>query len=135
MDTAVEEPVIQTDELGEKYIALRDKKKAMDDAHKAKLSKLTDLMDRIEAVLLEEFQRTGAESVRTKAGTAFKSKRTSATVADWDAVLNFIVENNLWAMLEHRVAKTVVEEYKTEHGDLPPGVNWREELTINIRRS
>jgi hypothetical protein len=38
-------------------------------------------------------------------------------------------------MLERRVSKAAVEQYKDEHGNLPPGINWREEITINVRRS
>jgi hypothetical protein len=56
-------------------------------------------------------------------------------VADWDATLDFIKANEHWQMLEHRVSKQAVEEYKSEHGDLPPGVDWREEVTVNVRRA
>ena len=31
--------------------------------------------------------------------------------------------------------KQAVEQYKEEHGDLPPGINWREEVVVNVRRS
>jgi hypothetical protein len=38
-------------------------------------------------------------------------------------------------MLERRVNKTAVEEFKAEHGEIPPGVNTRQEIVINVRRS
>jgi hypothetical protein len=56
-------------------------------------------------------------------------------VADWDYVLDYIQKNELWNMLEKRVSKQAVEQYVEEHGNLPPGINWREELVVNIRRS
>lgn len=123
------------EELVGKYVELRDKKKAIDDEAKSKTERITAVMDKIESILLLSFQTSGTESVRTAAGTAYKQTRTSAGVADWPAVLEFIKENQLWDMLERRVAKAVVEQYKEEHGELPPGVNYRSEVVVNVRRS
>lgn len=123
------------EELVEKYIRLRDAKAQLKAEYAQKAAKLDDILDRIESVLLQQFSEFGMESVRTKAGTAYKSTRVSATVADWDSVLAFIKKNDLWQMLEHRVSKQAVEQFKEVNGDLPPGVNWREEVVVNIRRS
>ena len=123
------------EELIEKYIAIRDKKAEIVAAHKAKIAKIDEALGKVEAVLLVQLEENGMESARCKSGTVYKSNRTSATVADWDYVLNFIQTNDLWNMLERRVSKQAVEQYKEEHGDLPPGINWREELVVNVRRS
>lgn len=123
------------EDLVTKYIELRDAKSKIEGEMKAKVAKIVEIMDKIEAAILAEFQDSGVESVRTKDGTAYKQTRTSATVADWDATLSYIQANNLWHMLERRVSKTAVEQFKDAHGELPPGLNWREEVVINIRRS
>jgi hypothetical protein len=123
------------DDLVTKYIELRDTKAKIEAEMKAKVAKIVGIMDKIEAAILAEFQESGVESIRTKDGTAYKQTRTSATVADWDAALNYIQANNLWHMLERRVSKQAVEQFKEAHGELPPGLNWREEVVINIRRS
>lgn len=123
------------EELVEKYIELRDKKSELSAAYKAKTAKLDTVLTKIEGILLQQFDELKMESVRTKAGTAYKSTRVSATVADWDHTLDFIKQHELWNMLEHRVSKQAVEQFKEEHGDLPPGVNWREEIVVNVRRS
>lgn len=123
------------EELVAKYIELRDTKAKIESETKAKVAKIVDVMDKIEAVILAEFQASGVESVRTANGTAYKQTRSSATVADWDAALGYIQANNLWHMLERRVSKQAVEQFKEAHGELPPGLNWREEVVINIRRS
>jgi hypothetical protein len=123
------------EELVEKYIELRDTKSKIASDYKAKVAVIDTVLDKIEAELLSQFSDLGMESVRTKSGTAFKSTRTSATVADWDYALDFIQRKELWNMLERRVSKQAVEQYKEEHGDLPPGINWREEITINVRRA
>lgn len=128
MDASIESVV-------EKYIKLRDLKSEIANEAKAKIAKLEDHMSKMEAALLAAFEEAGMESVRTKAGTAYRSTRASATVADWDAVLGFVRENEMWTMLERRVSKDAVVQYRQEHNDLPPGVNWREEITVNIRRA
>jgi hypothetical protein len=119
----------------QKYILLRDRKEAIRNSVKEKIAMIDAALDAAEAAILSEFQKTGAEAVKTPYGTAYRTTRTSATVQDWDAVLGFIRENEAWHMLDKRVNKTGVEEYRQEHNDLPPGVNWREEAIINVRRS
>jgi len=123
------------DDLVHKYIVLRDKRDSIKNSVKEKVAAIDETLKLVENAMLAEFQRTGAESVRTPAGTAYKTVRTSATVGDWDAVLAFIQKNDAWYMLDKRVNKTGVEQYRQEHNDLPPGVSWVEDLTINVRRS
>jgi hypothetical protein len=119
----------------EKYIELRDKKSELSAAYKKKVAGLDAALDQLEAILLEKLNEIGMDSAKGSTGTVYKSRRTSATVADWDYVLDHIQKNELWNMLEKRVSKQAVEQYVEEHGDLPPGINWREELVVNIRRS
>lgn len=119
----------------ERYIALRDAKavlKAEYDAAKARYDKG---MNKIEMWLLKTMSESGQLSVRTAAGTAYKTTHVSTTVADWNLTLNFIKANDLWSMLEKRVNKTSVEEYRAANDDLPPGVNWREQVTVNVLRT
>lgn len=123
------------DEIIEKYIKLRDGKAQLVQKHKEKMQGIDSVLTRIEAALLEEFREMGVQSVKTDAGTAYVQLRTSAGVADWDAVLAYIKENDAWDMLERRVNKSAVESFREEKNDLPPGVNWREEQVVNVRRS
>lgn len=123
------------EELVAKYLKLREVKTRLSNDYKAKVAKVDDVMDKIEGAILAQFNELGVESARTSAGTAYRQVRTSTTVADWDAVLHFIQENELYNMLERRVNKTAVEEYVAENGALPPGVNLRQEVVINVRTS
>jgi putative component of toxin-antitoxin plasmid stabilization module len=122
-------------DLVEKYIKLRDAKDKLRQKHKAEVAQIDNLLERIEASLLADFKKEGIESVRTECGTAYRTTRTSAGVADWDAVLSYIQANGLWSMLERRVSKEAVAQFREEHDELPPGVNWREEVVVNVRRS
>lgn len=122
------------DAIVSKYIQLRDKKEQLKAEYDLKVAKINEVMDKAEAVLIKHFNETGLESVRTDAGTAYKSKKTSAPVADWDAFLAHVISNEDYQLLEHRASKKAVEEFRNANDDLPPGVNWREEVSISIRR-
>jgi hypothetical protein len=126
---------MKLNELAEKYIVLRDRKAQLKSEYDGKVAELDSVMDKIEAVLLRTFDEAGIESVKTSAGTAYRSLRTQASVADWDAFFNFVKENGAWEMLERRCSKSAVEQYRSTNDDLPPGLNWREERVVNIRRS
>jgi len=119
----------------ERYIALRDKKSEHKKAYEAKVEAIDAALEKLEAFIMTRLDEQGVDSVKTSVGTAYKSTRTSATVADWPMVLDWIKNGENWDMLEKRVNKSFVESFRTEYDDLPPGVNWREEKVINIRRS
>lgn len=123
------------EQLIEKYLQLRDKKKVFKEEYDAKVAALDEAMSRIENFMLAEMQKSGLKNLPTGAGTAYMSTRTSATVADWDALLGFVRQNDLWTMLEKRVNKTAVDEYVAANDDLPPGVNITQAVVVNIRRS
>lgn len=133
-NTAVAQPGI-IGKLVEGYIQLRDKKAEIKARHEQELAPVQAMLDKIEVHILQQMQEQGVESYRTSVGTAYMSTRTSATVADWDSLLSFVQTNGLWQMLERRVAKTAVDEYAAVHKDLPPGVNYRSEVVVNVRRS
>lgn len=123
-------------EVVEKYIALRDKKAQLKSEYEGKVAVIDETLNKIEAKLLEVFDQTGMESVKTEFGTAYKSIRTAASVADRDAFMNHVIAHNDWSLLEVRAAKAAVEQYKSANDDqLPPGINWRAETVVNFRRS
>lgn len=132
-DPVKETPAV--DEIVARYIALRDKKAEIKAKYDAEVEAIDAAMNRVENYLLKLMTELGVESIRTSAGTPYVSRRTSATVADWDAFLGWVQRNGEWSMLERRANKTVVQSWRDEHNDLPPGLNWREERVVNIKRS
>jgi len=126
---------MKVSELVAKYIELRDKKAQYKAEYDKKVEALDAVLEQIEAKFLEVFQQTGIDSVKTDSGTAYQSIRTSASVADRDVFFGFVRDKQEWTLLEARAAKTAVEQYKEAHGELPPGLNWREERVVNFRRS
>jgi phage host-nuclease inhibitor protein Gam len=118
------------------YIQLRDKKAEMKADFDASIAPLNDKMEKLEAKLLDVFNKTGMDSVKTEHGTAYTAVRTTASVADREAFMEFVKANEEWSLLEVRASKTAIEQFRDSNNDeLPPGVNIRSERVVNIRRS
>ena len=128
---------MKLDELVANYIKLRDKKSLLKKQYDEKVAKVDAVMDKMEAIILKTFQDSGIDSARTDAGTAYISTRTSATVASREELFQWIQEDfeERSIFLENRVSKVAVEQYKAATDDLPPGVNFRSEVTVGVRRA
>ena len=117
------------------FIGLRDRRTQRKAAYSDDDSGDKGKQDKIEVEFLRRFQDRGIDNVSARdVGTAYRSTRASATVGDWDAFLDHVKGNDAWEMLERRVNKTAVEQFKSVEGDLPPGVNWSETQVVNFRR-
>lgn len=74
------------------YRDLRDKKAQLDGKFKESIAPITEMMDKIEARLLQFAAEQGVNSFATEHGTAYKNKATYCKVADWDAFQGALVE-------------------------------------------
>lgn len=126
---------LPVDELVDRYVRLRDKKTQLEAAHKKTLEPLNTAMDFLENMILQRLNEQGVESARTAAGTAYKHRVTSVTVADKQAFQNWLHETGQWELADIRAAKTNVTEYRVTHDDVPPGLNYKEVMTVGIRRA
>ena len=122
------------DDAVRRYLELRDAKAQLKLNHDAQLQPLNDEMDAIEAQFLKHFEQVGVSSMKTPSGTVYTSTRVSTSVADKDLFLSFVQSKNEWPLLEVRASKQAIEQYVEEHQEPPPGVNLREDRTVNIRR-
>ena len=116
------------------YVTLRDTVAEIEADAKAKAAPLKADMQTIEAALLKHMQSGGVQNLKTAAGTAYISEKTSATVEDWDALLEYVLETEAFELLERRVSKTAYAE-RLASGTPPPGVKYTSMLGVNCRRS
>lgn len=118
----------------EKYRQLRDKKKALADEFKDAVAPYNEAMGQLESLILDALNRAGVESVRTSAGTAYKSTRSSYTVKDPAQFREWIESNNRFDLLETRVSKEAIETLVESGATLPPGLGISSEVVVNIRK-
>lgn len=118
------------------YIDLRDKKAELKADYENRVEDINAKLDKLESKLLAAFAKTGTDSVKTEFGTAYTSTRTSVSIADRDAFVDYIKQTGDLNMVELRPSRTAVPEYAAANdGELPPGINMRVERVVNVRRS
>lgn len=127
----------QDDRLVAAYIQIRDRraqrKAAFDNEDFDDKAK----QEKIEAEFISRFNTRGAQSVRTEFGTAYRELKSSATVADREAYVGWILESpqERLVFLDVKANKTSVKEYRAANDDIPPGLNWSETICVNFRRA
>jgi len=122
------------DQVIEAYLKYRNKKEALEAQIKEQVKELKDKMAKLEAWIKTKADAEGVTSFKTAHGTAFVTTNDYANVADWDAVLAFIKENDAYDMLEKRVSKNAVRGYIDEHKIVPSGVNYGTRIDVNVRK-
>ena len=116
------------------YVKLRRKREALEATVKADVDEIKAKMAKLEAWLMQRADEDGVTSFKTPAGTAFVTTTDFANVADWDAVLKFIRDNDAFDMLEKRVSKAAVRSQLDETGSVPLGITYGTKIGINIRK-
>lgn len=116
------------------YMKLRDQKAAIEARVKDEVSTLKAKMEKLEAYLKAQMDAQGLTSFKSDYGTAFLTTTDYANVADWDAVIRFIRDNEAYDMLEKRVSKIAVRGYIEQSKAVPPGINYGTKLEVNIRK-
>ena len=98
------------------FIGLRERRAQRKAAYSDDDSGDKGKQDKIEVEFLKRFQSRGIDNVAARnVGTAYRSTRSSATVADWEAVLDHVKEQDAWELLERRVSKGAIQQYRDVH--------------------
>lgn len=118
------------------YIALRDLIKKEDDAHAEKMKVKKDLLLQLNGVILDHFNKHGGDSVTIRGvGTAYKTTKDSASIADGEEFKRWVIGGNLWEMADWKASTTATREYIEKNGTPPPGVNFRSVAVVGVRRA
>src|SRR5262245_31036548 len=84
------------DKLVSQYIALRNRKEAIEQTPKTELATLKEIMDKLEAKLLSYMQDAKLDHVASPSGTAYRSTRLSATIKDGKAFREYVIGNSAY---------------------------------------
>lgn len=117
------------------YVQVRDALKRMDEKHAAERKPLQELQDILSGKLREFLDNNNLESLKTDQGTCYTSTRYSASLADPDAFMTFVISNQAFHLLDRRANATAVQDYVKEHNQLPPGCNLNGIQSVGVRRA
>lgn len=128
---------VNTDELVDAYISLRNERAKLKEEYDEKDEILQKDMQALEAALLDVCNTVNANSIRTKNGTVMRRVNERFYCTDWDNFKQFVLENGAVELFEKRIHQGNFKEYMSEReGDgLPPGVNVMREYGVTVRKS
>lgn len=131
------EETIPTEKLVKAYIKMRDARSVLSAEYEAKDEEIKKQMQVIEQHLLEVCKKAGADSVKIHGvGTIIRGVKTQYWTSDWEAMHNFIKENDAVELLERRIAQKAMGEFLQANPDkMPKGMNVDSKYTITVRRS
>ena len=127
---------MNAEKMVEVYIKMRDKRSQLSKAFDEEDGRIKAQQDMIAEQLLELCKETGAEGLRTPAGSVFKTVKTRYWTSDHKSMKEFILENDAFELLEQRVHQTNMKNFLEEHPDkFPKGMNIDSKYSVTIRRS
>lgn len=127
---------IPTEKLVKTYIKMRDHRSALKAKYDQEDEQVKEQMAVIEAMLLETCKKAGADSIKTGAGSVIRSVKTQYWTSDWEAMHNFVKENDALELLERRISQKAMADFlKTNPDKLPKGMNVESKYTVTVRRS
>lgn len=116
------------------YVKLRDKIKELNKAHETAMKPYEDTLLQLNDVILQMLQAQNAESVRTENGTAYITRRYTASIQDVEAFWNYVTENKMWELIDKRANANACADHATKTGNLPPGLNFGSIYQAGVRR-
>lgn len=122
-------------DLVQKAVALREAKKKLEEAHKARLAPINEAIEKLEAAFARILDAQGVQSLSADGYTVYQSHTTSIKTADKEAFFDFVRANDAWHIADVRPLKSGVEEYIEAVGAPPPGLDVMRIRNINIRKS
>ena len=135
-DEVESQAAVPLEKLTRVYIKMRDKKAELEAELENQVGKLENDMGTVKAAILNHMKSLGVESLRTDAGTVYRTVRTKYSTSDWESMGKFILEHGVPELLEKRIQQTNMRVFLEENPDLlPPGLNSNMEYSVTIKRS
>lgn len=121
------------DKRVDQYIQVRNALKKLDDEFEQKRKPLVEVQQMLSGWMQAFLTKAKADSVKTAHGTCYQSTRYTASLADPEAFMNFVIANQAFDLIDRKANATACRDYATEHKTLPPGVNMSAVKTVGVR--
>jgi hypothetical protein len=127
---------MNVDKLVSVFIKIRDAREEAKREWEEIDSEFVTKLDLINQELLSICKNTGADSIKTKDGTAIRTIKSKYWTNDWERFYDWMFEHNVPEVLERRIHQTHIKQFLEENPDmLPPGLNVDNAYHITVRRS
>lgn len=133
-DTAGESPPaapMPMDRLARIYVKMRDKLKLLE----AEQDAIKEQQAQVAQAMKDLLRETGGTSMRTDSGTVTLRTSTRYFTQDWEAMHQFILDNQVPQLLEKRIAQTNMAQFLEANPTLvPPGLNTSSEVSVTVTK-
>lgn len=127
---------VTADRLVATYVKIRDKRSLLQQEYEKEDNRLKEQLDLVTNKLLDICRETGADGMKTSAGTVSRSVSTRYWTSDWSAMYDFIREHDAVHLLEQRIHQGNLKAFLTENeGVVPKGLNSDSRYTIRVTRA
>ena len=135
MADAMETGGIPLAKITEVYLKIKARRDVLSVEYNEADKKLVSQQDKIKSTLLRYLKENDIKSVKTDAGTFYRTIKQKYWTSDWESMHEFILEHKVPEFLDKRLNQKNVKEFLEEHPDLlPKGLNTDAEFTLTIRK-
>tara|TARA_R110002167_G_scaffold205645_1_gene409645 strand:+ start:678 stop:1079 length:402 start_codon:yes stop_codon:yes gene_type:complete len=118
------------------YLNIKTKRAELSADFDAEDTILKDQQDLVKAELLGYLKENDLKSVKTEAGTFYKTVKTRYWTSDWEQMHKFVLEHEVPEFLEKRLSQGVVKQFLEENPEVvPKGLNSDSEFAVTVRKS
>lgn len=126
---------IPLDKMASVYIKIRARIAELTKAYDTEVEGLKAQQAEIAGVMKDMLQKMNVRSANTSGGTVILTEKTRYFPSDWSTFRDFVKENDLFDLMEKRVAQSNMAKYLQENPDVwPPGIQSETELTATVRK-
>ena len=122
--------------LTQAYLNLKASRDELSAEYKKADEKLVNKQNKIKSALLSYLKENDIKSVKTDAGTFYRTVKQKYWTSDWESMHQFILEHEVPEFLEKRLHQGAVKQFLEENPELlPKGLNVDSEYALTIRKA
>jgi hypothetical protein len=126
---------MDVNQLVQVHVKIREARRELTQKFQDEERALKEKEKTLENYMLKVLLDMGVESVRTEAGTFYRSEEMFPSCSDWGAFYQFIDKEKAFDALEKRVTKKFIVAYMEANEDkVPPGISIHREYVAHVRR-
>lgn len=127
---------VSVEKLTSIYLKIKSKRDVLSRDFKQEDERLKVQQDAIKQRLLDYCKANEIESVRTEAGTFYRSIKTKFWTSDWESMHKFILEHEVPEFLTKSLNQANVKQFMDENPTLvPAGLNVDSEYVVSVRKA
>lgn len=117
------------------YIEVRDALKRVDEKWEGERKPLLEIQEMLSG-RIRTFMETNniTDNLKSASGTCYLSTRWSASLADPQAFMDYVIRTNQFELLDRRANVTAVRDHVEKTNLLPAGCNLSAIQTVGVRR-